>query len=280
VNSSATFTNTSVGYNAASGVCTNNDPVMWSISPSTGWTSGSNFGNTFGLTDPNLWSGGSNSLGVNFNTIGIYTITLITGSTHLCGLDTLTRTICVVPPAQPAFNMTPPNGCAPSTVTVSNTSLGSAGCSSLGYSWVVSYSSGCIYYSSGSYTYSSGSNSAQNPVFTFSTPGNYNITLNVTNACGTVSASQSTVVKDLPYITTSSVSGACGSNTVNPASYFGFNGCGGTISNYAWTFNNGTPSTGTGASPGNVTFTNAGSNAISVAGTDSTLTKIKVKANF
>ncbi len=268
VNSSATFTNTSVGYNAASGVCTNNDPVMWSISPSTGWTSGSNFGNTFGLTDPNLWSGGSNSLGVNFNTIGVYTITLITGSTHLCGLDTLTRTICVVPPAQPAFNMTPPNGCAPSTVTVSNTSLGSAGCSSLGYSWVVSYSSGCIYYSSGSYTYSSGSNSAQNPVFTFSTPGNYNITLNVTNACGTVSASQSTVVKDLPYITTSSVSGACGSNTVNPSSYFGFNGCGGTISNYAWTFNNGTPSTGTGASPGNVTFTNAGSNAMTVVATN------------
>ncbi len=272
VNTSATFSNTTVGFdiNPVTGVCNQtSQPVVWSITPAAGWTTGGSLGNTFNLTDPNLWLAGSNALNVNFNTIGSYTITMVTGSTNQCGLDTISQTICVVPPPTPAFSMSPPNGCAPSTVTISNTSLGSAGCSTLGYSWVVSYSSGCIYYSSGSYIYSSGNSTATNPVFTFSTPGSYNITLNVSNACGTFAASQTTVVKTVPYITTNTpVSGACGTNTVNPANYFNVYGCGGTVSNYAWTYAGGNPATGTGASPGNVTFTAGGTNTISLIATN------------
>ena len=271
VNSSNTFTNTTVGYDIdpISGICNQNtQPAVWSISPATGWTSGSSFGNTFGLTDPNLWSAGSNSLSATFTTIGSYTITMITGSTNGCGLDTVVQILCVVPPPTPSFTMTPPNACSPSVINITNTSLGSAGCSSLGYSWSLSYTSGCVYYSSGSYIFSSGSNTSANPSLTFSTPGNYAITLSVTNVCGTYSTTNSTVVKDVPYITTYASYGSCTPATTSPASYFGISPCGGTISNYAWTYSGGTPATATGASPGNVTFNTSGSHSIQVTATN------------
>jgi len=146
VNTVVTFTNNgTTGTTNDNGTCTNGKQI-WTVSPSTGWTiSSGSLGNDFGFADPSLWITGSTVLSLNFNTPGIYTIKLKVGGNLLCGADSITKTICVNPAAVAAFNIDQNTGCAPLTVTTTNTSL-APNCGVNTYSWSVTYAptAGCL----------------------------------------------------------------------------------------------------------------------------------------
>jgi len=148
VNSSVTITNTGISGNAVSGVnnaapftCSSSGSFYYTISPPTGWTVPSG---TIGLPGFTIddWANvqaASNSVPVNFNSPGIYTITqhYLNG----CGDSTLQKTICVIPPPTCAFTANPNNTCTPLVTTITNNTTGPS-CGNtpiaLAYNWTVS----------------------------------------------------------------------------------------------------------------------------------------------
>ena len=99
-----------------------------------------------------------------YGTWGIYTIKLVV-STALCS-DTVTQDIEIVPPQPTAGFTGGGDGCAPLTVSFTNTSLGG-----LTYQW--NFGDG-------------GTSSADNPVYTYNVPGTYTVTLTAFGLGGAV----------------------------------------------------------------------------------------------
>jgi hypothetical protein len=177
VNQVLTMTSTAdPGTTATSSSCNSTAIMYWSIAPSAGWTaSGLGSSNNLGVTDFDLWTGGSATLPVTFNQAGVYTVTQ--NIANGCGGDDEQRTICVIPPPTCAFTLTPTSGCSVLNVSSNNTSTPPS-CNgvplALQYTWTVSPPSG----GTGSSTISSPT--AQNPTFTFTNTGSTNIIFTVT----------------------------------------------------------------------------------------------------
>ena len=121
--------------------------------------------------------------------------------------------VCVPPVA--AFNATPTSGCAPLTVQFTDTSTGSP----TGWSW--SFPGG-----------SPASANTQGPhTVTYSSSGTYDVTLNVTNACGSDDEAKTSyiTVSPKPVATASSNSPVCEGDTIEL-----YGGPGG-MTTYSWT---------------------------------------------
>ena len=86
-----------------------------------GWNA-TGLGALNGSTQPNQWTNGSNSIGVQFTLPGTYCITLNVGN-NLCGTDEVEHCVCIEGPPQPSFTVSPVMGCAPFTGVVDNTSV-------------------------------------------------------------------------------------------------------------------------------------------------------------
>ena len=126
----------------------------------------------------------------------------------------VTYAACVLPAA--AFNATPTSGCAPLIVQFTDNSTGSP----TGWYW----------------TFGDGGNStAQNVSHQYSSAGTYTVSLNVTNACGSNTTTQSNyiTVYALPTATASSNSPVCEGGTIS------LTGGPGTGVTYSWTGPNG-----------------------------------------
>jgi len=264
-----TFTNTSTNaYGvSSSGVCSLGKGV-WSISPATGWTLTSGaFGNTFNSTDPSLWQNGTTAINVNFSTPGVYSIKLKVGATALCGGDSIVRTICVNPAPVAGFSLSANQGCGPLTVTASNNS-NTPTCGNNTYQWSVTYSNsaGCTPNSSG-YTYTSGTSATSaNPVFLFTNPGVYTVSL-ITRSpavpCISAPVTQTITVKEKPNVTVTSPTAVCQNGSISPTAVV--NNCySTTAATYAWSFPGGTPASSTSAIPGSISYTNSGSYTITL----------------
>jgi PKD repeat protein len=128
-----------------------------------------------------------------FTTAGPHTVTLhLQPNNHtLCSADDITITICVQNPPQPKFALSAGVGCAPFTVTTTNSSVIDNNCSNVNqYVWTVTGPNGF------SYTGGTSGSSAQ-PQFSFSNAGAYNVTLGITTAsCGTITTNPQTIVVD------------------------------------------------------------------------------------
>lgn len=259
INTPICFTNNSTGGDTAtSGGC--NDPkIIWSVSPSTGFSiSSGSLGNDFGNTNTNAWTSGSAALCLNFSVAGTYTVMMKIGSR--CGIDTKVQTICVSAPLTPQFTLNTNNGCTPLAVTATNTTNMAVVCGTASQVWSVSYAAGFC----GSGAVSVPNQNTANASYNFSQPGTYTITLTTTTNCGTTAASQTVVVKKPPTVTLSALPNLCGSGTISPQATV--NSCAPATSSvtYSWSFPGGTPATSSMANPGAIAYTTPGNYTISL----------------
>ena len=140
VNNQVCLNNTSIGEeNFGSGSSCNTSPkIIWDISPSTGFVvSSGNIGDNFESNDPNVWNSGSDNLCLNFTEPGNYIVSLDTG--NRCGIDTLTKNICVEDNLTPVFTTSVNGGCKPLSLTVSNMTENLSSCQTASYLWAVTW---------------------------------------------------------------------------------------------------------------------------------------------
>lgn len=148
---------------------------------------------------------------------GTYEVVLT--ATNSCGTATASRQVIILTPPTAGFSVANRTGCAPFSVTFNNTSSANAGA----FNW--QFPGG-----------TPATSTAQNPTVVYNTPGSYGVTLTVSNAAGSNTATQSNYITVGPppaAAFTSSVSGLNATftnNSVNAISYL-------------WNFGNGNTST-------------------------------------
>lgn len=262
INTTVTLTDLSLGLQAPQ--CQPPRRV-WAIAPATGWTIASGtLGNTNGQpTNTNLWTNGSASLGVQFNTPGTYTLSVTTG--NVCGISTLEQTICVEAPPVPAFTLDPAVGCAPLLSSTDNQSTDDNTCD-VQFQWSAS-GTGNACSTGAAWTFAGGTNANSfEPQFQFTQPGNYTVQLQAINSCGTFTVTRPVTVNAPPQVSLAPLSGICAGQCVTPSATV--QNCGAPIDTYAWTFPGGTPANANTASPGQVCFDNPGSPTVSLTVTN------------
>jgi len=131
-----------------------------------------------------------------FNTIGLYTVKLISNN-YTCEPDTATQTICIEPIPVPAFVIKSGGNpvtsiCTGQTLMLEdNSNMVGLACKNPTYQWSISPNSG--------FSFVGGTNSGSaNPQIQFSVNGQYTITQQITNSCGTRSTSQTITVQGTP----------------------------------------------------------------------------------
>jgi gliding motility-associated-like protein len=242
--------NISVGIenNGTNSSCDTSPDIVWSISPATGFNVASgSLGNDNGFSDPNLWIPGSDDLCLNFTETGTYTVTLFTG--NRCGADTVVKTICVEEDLVPIFSIDVNEGCSPLLVSTVNFTDESSSCVSPTYLWEVNYiPEFCGTTASWSFTNGTDETSI-NPEIQFTNPGTYELILEATNTCGTISSiPQEIVVKVPPQVTINELGDLCETAPILTPSAI-VNDCGPNNANYNWSID-------VGASPADWEFVN------------------------
>lgn len=253
VNTTVTLTDQSLGLQAPQCQAPRR---IWSISPGAGWTivSGT-LGNVNGNPgNPGLWTSGSATLGLQFNTPGTYTVQDLTGNS--CGLDSLQRTICVEAPPVVDFTASPIGTCVPAVVNTVNNSVSPNSCLTTRV-WNAVFNGGeCS--TDGAWSFTGGTNSGSlQPQFTFTEPGSYTMRLELTNSCGTFIDTETITIAAPPQVSLSSLAGICAGDCVNPVA--STVACGSPISAFNWTFPSGDPASADGPVPGAVCYNNSGS---------------------
>ncbi|MCC6727395.1 MAG: PKD domain-containing protein, partial [Saprospiraceae bacterium] len=145
---------------------------------------------------------------------GTYTVSLTT--TNLCGSNIKTQQVTIQLPPVAGFTATPTSGCTPLSVQFTSTSQGAST-----YSW----------------TFPGGtpsSSTAQNPTVVYNSVGSYDVSLTVTNASGSNSASQTN------YITTNTTATAGFTSSVN-GNTASFTNSSTNATSYSWNFGDGSP---------------------------------------
>lgn len=205
-----------------------------------------------------------------FSTPGNYTVTLSTQNS--CGTTTHTQQICIESAPVPQFTLNSNNGCTPSQVTTVNNTTVTNSCTPTTYQWNVTYAADNCGTSPAAAFYANGTTAASmNPIFNFTTPGNYTISLTASNSgCGSVtSAPQTVIVKKPPTASINAIPNFCGTATVTPSAII--NGCAptGESLSYSWSFPGGTPASANTAVPGSISYSTQGSHTISLTVTNS-----------
>lgn len=263
INTPICFTNSSTGASVAGTTsCDTSPKIIWTISPNTGYTlaAGNQLGSdNSGNPSTNTWLTGSNSICPTFTTPGTYTITMKVG--NRCGIDQITKTICIEPPLVPQFSISTTESCSPLTVTTTNNTNLIGICSTPTYLWSVTYTNN--YCGSGTpvWNYASGNANSFNPTFNFITSGTYSIKLTTTNSCGSVVTTNKTVVvKQPPTVTLNPIATLCQTGittTINPTATVVNCGTQSPLT-YEWSFPGGTPSTATTANPDSISYSTSG----------------------
>lgn len=258
VSSNILFSNTSIpGYDAG---CNSATKYIWNFGdPASGTSNTINTG--FVTAIPNASH--------TFSGPGIYTVTL--SAQNSCGITTHIKTICVEPPLSPQFTLNNTGGCAPQTISATNTTSTTFSCTPPIYEWVVTYAAAnCGTTSPGSFYASGSSASSVNPVFNFSEAGTYSIILKATNSCGTMASAPQTVnIKKPPTASINTIADFCGNASITPSAVV--NGCAPTSETitYAWSFPGGSPSVSTSAIPGTIVYAVPGNYTVSLTVTNS-----------
>ncbi|MBL0308785.1 MAG: PKD domain-containing protein [Bacteroidetes bacterium] len=268
VNSPSVFTNTSQnGMAAGNSACNQQTPIIWSITPDTGWTvTSGNMGKDNGYVDnnfnPALWTSGSNTLSVSFTAAGNYQFQIIAG--NKCSTDTTGKLVCVSAPAETAFSLSTLTGCAPLFDSVVNITPPPPGCSVPSFEWSIVQNNSTCTGSGLNFEYLNGTNPDSSTTYLrFNNEGTYNIQLNATNVCGTYSSIKTVVVKTKPQIGITIPPTTCFGQSVAPTA--NVLSCGGNISDYTWSFPGGTPASSTSQNPGMINYPVSGQYAVSLS---------------
>lgn len=247
VNTPITFTNTSVpGFNAS---CSQSTIHTWS------WGDGS--ANTTVLNNtPQIHT---------YTAPGNYVVTL--SNQNGCGTTQMTRTICIEAPPVPSFTLSPASGCVPLSTSISNTSDTLLSCA-VNYNWVVTFNGSVCTPATGAFQYTGGTNAnSWEPQIQFTAPGNYTVQLQMSNSCGTYTASETLVVHKAPEIDFLPLATICEGQSVTPAATF--TDCSSPITAVSWTFPGGSPAVSASQTPGTVSFATAGNPTLTVSATNS-----------
>lgn len=266
INTPVTFTNTSVSGAVVTGssTCDNTNIINWVVTPSTGWTvSTGTVGNTNPTNNPATW--GSQNLGITFTTAGTYSVKLVARNNanqgSPCRMDSIIKNVCITTAPVPDFTLNTAVGCLPLSVNATNTTVSQNICRAATYRWVITYASAFCGTTS-AYTFINGTtDTSANPSIRFDSAGRYTLTQNVTNACGTFTATKTIDVKKPPTVTINLPSYPCGAVTISPTATV--TNCGTGPLTYSWTFAGGSISTDNTATP-TVTFTTPGVHAIAL----------------
>lgn len=148
-----------------------------------------------------------------YATDGVYTVTLT--ATNSCGSVIVTHTVTVVSIPVAAFAATPAAGCAPHTVQFSNQSSSNA------VSFLWTFPGG-----------SPASSTSANPTVMYTVPGDYSATLIATNAAGTDTMLQTSVVTINSGPTAAFTAGTNGAVAT-------FDNTSGNATSYSWNFGDG-----------------------------------------
>ncbi|WP_291130980.1 PKD-like domain-containing protein [Flavobacterium sp. UBA7682] len=257
------FTNTSTGGDSASSTSCSTPKLIWTISPNTGYTlSSGTLGNDFGSSNTNSWTSGSTSICPVFSVVGTYTIKLKIG--NRCGIDEITKVICVQSTLVPQFTLDTSSGCIPLAVTATNTTNLTNQCSAPTYLWQVTHTP--LYCATT--TVSIPNQTTPNASFNFVESGSYLIRLTVTNSCGSTNTTQTVVVKKPPTASIAPITNACGTANITPVGTV--TNCaptGGTLT-YVWSFPGGTPSTASTLNPGTISYPTGGPYTVSLIATN------------
>ncbi len=246
VNTLVNFTNTSIeGFN---NTCSNATFYQWDFGDGTTANVFNNAPQTHTYTTP-----------------GTYTVSLT--ASNSCGNSTETHTICIEAAPVPDFSITPKEGCLPLNVQSTNLTSAIDICDTTNL-WTVTFNGSPCNPATGTFNFINGTDqNSINPEFEFLDPGEYIITLSVTNACGTFTHQDTVNVYTIPEIDFPPLGTICEGQAVSPIATF--NDCDNPITSYNWTFPGGTPGTFNGQTPGSVTFNTAGTPTITVAATNS-----------
>lgn len=166
-----------------------------------------------------LWSFGDGATSTETNPVHIYdnpgAYTVILTATNDCGSTNSVKTVIVTAPPSAAFSASPTSGCGPLTVVFTNQSTGNP----TSYNW--QFPGG-----------TPSSSTEQNPTVVYNTPGTYSVTLTVSNAAGSNTATQNNYITVLASPTagfTSSINGSTASFTNTSTN----------ATTYAWNFGDG-----------------------------------------
>ncbi len=168
---------------------------------------------------------------VTYSNVGNYNVTLV--ATNAAGNNSSVETNYITVSPEPIANFT--SNVSGSNITLSNSSLNASS-----YSW--NFGDGIT-------------STSASPTHTYDMDGNYTITLSATNACGTVSSTETIIISTLMTPTagfSSSITTGCSPMTVNFTDLSSAN-----TSSWQWTFPGGTPATSTLQNPV-VTYDNTG----------------------
>lgn len=219
VGTTMTFTDSSIPgiYISSTTSCTNTYNRYW-------FTSAINAPNTLSGTLGTYGSDGSAALTIAFNQPGTYSVSLVVYN-NSCVPDTITKTICVVPPVDAAFTMPSSLFCAPYTLTPVNASSTPTCNISNAYTWTITATNpqNCTTNNGPSSTPTT--STLQNPSFTLNGPGVYavKLKLNLSPAvygaqCAADSMIKTITIKDKPTITLPLKSPICLGSNFTPTS--------------------------------------------------------------
>ncbi len=256
-----------------SSTCTNEGKQVWEITPATGFTKISGtFGSLNGnRTNSTTWTEGSKLVDLNFTTPGTWFVKVYAGNDR-CGINLFTKTICVREPPAASFIAEKKSGCAPNSVTFTNTSP-AATCQGDNYRWDVTYNDVQNCGNATGYSFIKGTGiTSKDAVLKFSSAGRYIIKLTVSDKANSFTCApsvfQDTVfIKAKPKVILNPLGAICVGNTISPA--VSANSCySSNPATYAWTFAGGDPLTSDQAAPGNILYNATGNFPVTLAVTN------------
>ncbi len=229
-------------------------------------SSGTTYTWDFGDGSPTITVANTSNQSHAYSTPGNYTVTL-TANHQQCGSHILTRVVCIQASPVAAFTVNSPL-CLNGTAVVNNTSVLSNTCSNSNAQWTITYSPSSCTPNTGAYTYTSGTSGASvNPQLLLQSAGTYTLSYSIQSACPTVSTNQQVVVNTAPVVDVNTpANGVCAGTSGTPTATV--NACNLPITNYAWTFTNGSPTSASTATAPAVTYANAGNHNVTLSVTN------------
>ena len=178
----------------------------------------------------------------SYSAPGTYTISLY--AENGCGdTNPITKQICIEPPLNPTFTANNSEGCAPFNTVLTNTTNLTDQCDNPTYNWIINYTPNFCGTSSQVNFINGTNSSSENPEIEFINPGTYQLILQTTNSCGTVSSMpQEILVKAPPQVSINNIADFCETSpTISPIA--SVDNCSPNNATYNWSINIGSSPT-------------------------------------
>lgn len=267
--------NISLFGQVSTGDCSNSGVQVWVISPATGYTTApSNLGSLNGQpANGSAWTNGAANFTINFTTPGTYTIKLYISNLR-CGMDSISRVICVRNPPQAFFTMDRKTSCGPGSANFINNS-GVGACNGDVYKWNINFDDplNCSNNYTPAFEFINSSDTSASPQIKFNKPGRFIITLTTTArdalpGCQPMNSAPDTfIVKGPPKLTLTPPGTICVGDNITPVAVATPCYSNGPLS-CSWTFPGGNIITSSNCIPGPITYNNTNNYPISITVTD------------